>query len=195
MYVGQGPFYITFGGCVKSTFANLIVLMIFLIMGLVSEGRIAGEFFSVFRQIQDADSILSDSLGSGRMAIWKATIRELPKYWLFGCGIEKYSVITDFDTMRGSLDAHNGYLGIWMEQGVFAIVSYLLFLFSLFIPAILSFWKQHEYETDFVTKAAFLTFFGYIAQDFVNINVLQVVPYFWPICGLLFLQKKQERDK
>lgn len=22
MYVGQGPFYITFGGCVKSTFAN-----------------------------------------------------------------------------------------------------------------------------------------------------------------------------
>ena len=116
--------------------------MIFLIMELVSEGRIAGEFFSVFRQIQDADSILSDSLGSGRMAIWKATIRELPKYWLFGCGIEKYSAITDF-----------------------------------------------------VTKAAFLTFFGYIAQDFVNINVLQVVPYFWPICGLLFLQKKQKRDK
>ena len=133
MYVGQGPFYITFGGCVKSTFANLIVLMIFLIMGLVSEGRIAGEFFSVFRQIQDADSILSDSLGSGRMAIWKATIRELPKYWLFGCGIEKHSVIMDFETMSINSDAHNGYLGIWMEQGVFAIVSYLLFLFSLFI--------------------------------------------------------------
>ena len=40
---------------------------------------------------------------------------------------------------------------------------------------------------------ALFAFFGYIAQAFFNISVIQVAPYFWMICG--FLYNKQNKQK
>lgn len=158
-------------------------VIVFLIFDVVSGGEVIKEFLSLFLQIKQEGTVFGDSVGTGRMRIWKETLSAIPKNWAFGCGIGcSYQ-------NHGISDAHNEYLQIWAEQGSFAVISYLVFLFSLFIPGILQFIKKDFYDSDFVSKAAMFAFFGYIAQAFANIRVLQVAPYFWLCSGLLYVRK------
>ncbi|MBE5930747.1 MAG: hypothetical protein E7268_06810 [Lachnospiraceae bacterium] len=168
--------------------------VVFGIFDLLSGGQANEELFSLTNQIKQEGTILGDSVGSGRMKIWKETLKLIPKDWAFGCGLDKF--VIDCGTAEAPYlysDAHNEYLQMWAEQGFFVVASYLVFLFSLFIPGCLQFIKKEEYDSDFVSKAAMFAFFGYIAQAFANIRVLQVAPYFWLCCGLLYVRKRQNK--
>ncbi len=168
-------------------------LFVFCIFDLISGGAVVLEVLSLSKQIEQEGSLLGDYVGSGRMAIWKAVLDKIPENWLFGCGIERLGVSCEIGEIAMTAgNAHNEYLQIWVTQGTFAILSYLVFLFALFIPGILQFIKKDRYDSDFVSKAALFSFFGYIAQAFANIRVIQVAPYFFLICGLLYIKKRDE---
>lgn len=164
-------------------------------------GGVIAEIKSVGEQIKTEGSVFGDSVGTSRMKIWKQTVGFLPEYGVFGCGIECYGKTwlgkydtSDFDG-RYVDKAHNEYLNLWITEGFFALVIYLVFLFSLFIPGIKLFLKQKrdtaELEKgDMISKIAFFAFFGYIAQAFFSISVIQVAPYFWMMCGLLYYGKR-----
>lgn len=167
-------------------------IIVFFVFDFISGGQASEEFWSLFNQIEQEGTLLGDAVGSGRMKIWKETLKMIPKKWAFGCGIEKYMI--SIGTEEAPLyygNAHNEYLHMWAEQGLFVTVCYLIFLFSLFIPGLLQFIKKERYESDVVSKSAMIAFFGYIAQAFANIRVLQVAPYFWLCCGLLYLRKRK----
>ena len=181
----------------KKKFMTLLLLLVefavvFILMDRAFDGRGSAEFFTLSEQIGQEGSLLGDSVGSGRMKIWKETLKQIVEKPLFGCGIETFIVDTG---VEGSpflyCDAHNEYLQIWAEQGTFVVVSYLIFLFALFIPGLLQFIKKDSYESDFTSRAAMFAFFGYIAQAFANIRVIQVAPYFWLCCGLLYVRKRR----
>jgi len=163
------------------------IVVFFLING-ISGGQMKEEVLSLPKEIAQEGSLFGDTVGTLRMHIWKVTLRAIPRNWAFGCGIE--CSYPD----HGIYNAHNEYLHIWAEQGTFAIIAYLVFLFALFIPGILQFIKKDRYESDFVSKAAMFAFFGYIAQAFANIRVVQVAPYFWLCCGLLYVRKRKKND-
>lgn len=169
-------------------------------------GDVTAEIKTVGHQIKAEGSVLGDSVGTGRMRIWKQTISLLPKYAVFGCGIDCYGVAWmekyDYNDFGGIYadKVHNEYLNLWITEGIFALVIYLVFLFSLFIPGLKQFfgnkWKTEEHEKqDAVSKIVFFAFFGYIAQAFFSISVIQVAPYFWMICGLLYCGKRSLNEE
>ena len=195
-------------------------LLVFFVFNRIRSGLVAQEFFSVWNQILAEGSLFGDSVGSFRMSIWKQTVSLLPKYWLLGCGIDHLSEYC-FDGYMGANaiyfdKAHNEYLNLWITEGIFALVFYLVFLFALFIPGLKQFFgdrKEHvkqekdfdhnvtetrktsKRESDEISKIVFFAFFGYIAQAFFNISVIQVAPYFWMICGLLYSRKRSKNEE
>lgn len=179
----------------RIAFLLILLVAMLLLFNLLSHGKVLGELFSVGKQISNAESIFSDEVGTGRMEMWKNGLKLLPSCWLFGCGIENLLGIytSNFGPKadgRVTDKVHNEYLNLWLTEGTFALVFYLVFLFALFVPGIVYHVKSDKYEQDEVAKIAFIAFFGYIAQAFFNISVIQVAPYFWMICGLLMLRKK-----
>ncbi len=195
-------------------------LVLFFVFNRIRNGLVAAEFFSVWNQIMEEGSLFGDSVGSFRMAIWKQTLSLLPEHGLFGCGIDQLAEYC-FDGYLGAAvtyfdKAHNEYLNLWITEGIFALVFYLIFLFALFIPGLKQFFDgekkkarktkdpageekgvkaaEKERVSDEISKIVFFAFFGYIAQAFFNISVVQVAPYFWMICGLLY-RRKRDRDE
>lgn len=182
--------------------AGLLALVI--LFDLQKNGGVTAEIKQVGDEIKAEGTVFGDSVGSSRMLIWKQTVTLLPKYGLFGCGIELlgnhchegYNKALGFNYDK----AHNEYLNLWITEGFFAIVIYLVFLFALFIPGLKIFLKKTEdadkkKEEDAISKIAFFAFFGYIAQAFFNISVVQVAPYFWLICGLLYNRKRRLHEE
>ncbi len=190
------------------------------LLNYFSNARAVSEFVSVAAQIKAEGSVLGDRVGSGRMEIWKNVVALLPEHWLFGCGIENLDrVYWDAHGYYAGYmfvdRTHNEYLHIWVTEGLIPAISYLVFLFSVFIPGVLQFVpekqstknetgkkkgvflhlkekvKKNWNESDEIHKIVFLAFFGYIAQAFFNIRVVQVAPYFWMICGFLVLKKDE----
>ncbi len=163
-------------------------LLVFFLLNAISGGQMLEELLTFSSQVEQEGTLFGDSVGTGRMQLWKDTLKAIPEIWVFGCGIECTSA------NHGVGDAHNEYLQLWAEQGTFALIAYLVFLFSLFIPGLLQFIKKEQYDSDVVSKAAMFAFFGYIAQAFANIRVIQVAPYFWLCCGLLYVRKRQKTE-
>lgn len=185
---------------------------IFLVAGLVCSvflfdfvrgGAVTREITSVGNQVKAEGSIFGNSVGSSRMRIWKQTVSLLPEYGLFGCGIERLGEQSlNINRMNGEIfanyfdKAHNEYLNLWVTEGIFALIFYLVFLFALFIPGIALFVKKKKGEygnsvKEEVAMISLFAFFGYIAQAFFSISVIQVAPYFWLICGLLYCRNKE----
>ena len=182
-----------------------LFIMIFL-FNIICKGRVVGEISTVGKQIQEEGTIFGDGVGSSRMLIWKQTIALLPEYGWVGCGLEQLDMFcmenyggenaVQFDK------AHNEYLNLWITEGILALIFYLIFLFSLFISGIKQFLRKREIETknksmerNEISKMVFFAFFGYIEQAFFNISVIQVAPYFWMICGLLYCGKRSVNEE
>ncbi len=181
------------------------LLLMIRVFDIQKNGGVMAEIKTIENQIKAEGSITGDSVGTGRMRIWKETISILPKYGLLGCGIECLGEIwieEDLKRAEGMYadKVHNEYLNLWITEGFFALVIYLVFLFSLFIPGVKLFFKKkgkepEEEKENTISKIAFFAFFGYIAQAFFNISVVQVAPYFWTICGLLYIGKRNIDEK
>ena len=169
--------------------------LLVLLYDIMQGGNVTREITSVGNQIKAEGSVLGDSVGTRRVLIWKQTLALLPKYFWFGCGIEQLGIIPKESLGIGDVvafdKAHNEYLNLWVTEGIFAILLYLAFLFALFLPGVKKFIKEQKESSErkareVLSKIALFAFFGYIAQAFFNISVIQVAPYFWMICGFLF---------
>ncbi|MBR6537176.1 MAG: O-antigen ligase family protein [Lachnospiraceae bacterium] len=181
-----------------------LVAVIYL-FDLEKGGGVTAEIKTVGEQIKTEGSVFGNSVGSGRMLIWKQIVSLMPEYGVLGCGVEHLGSLWiekwGYSFNGQYVDkAHNEYLNLWITEGFFALVIYLVFLFSLFIPGLKQFFgrkrKTAEHEKqDMISKIAFFAFFGYIAQAFFNISVIQVAPYFWMICGLLYCGKRSVNEE
>lgn len=179
-------------------------VMVAFLLDKLKNGGVSQEILSVGRQIEAEGTVLGNSVGSGRMGAWKKIVALLPEYGVFGCGIEHLGelYIERYGIVNGVYfdKAHNEYLHIWITQGIPAVLLYLSYLFALFFPGVglfLQKQREHGKQTVFheTNKIALFAFFGYIAQAFFNISVIQVAPYFWMLCGLLYCRKGNGDEK
>ena len=131
-----------------------------------------------------------DSYGSLRMYIWKNTMRVVPKYLVHGVGIDNFSyafgdnalVISLSDSYTYFDKAHNEYLQKLVCEGLFSLMTYIGFLFIIFVFSINNVMNNRNY----ITTSLFLAFVGYCIQAFFNISVIEVAPLFFLVCGLLY---------
>lgn len=127
----------------------------------------------------------SQNYGSGRLAIWKNSLKIVPKYFWIGSGLDTFGwVYPD----QGSVfydKAHNEYLQLLVTSGVYTLITYLVLLSNIFIDGVRS--------NNKLVWILLVTFVGYVLQAFLNISVVNVAPIFYMIMGMLcslFSRKK-----
>jgi len=130
---------------------------------------------------------LDDSFGSNRGWIWRNAIEVIPENPIFGTGpgtffyalgterqmeaAERYNMIFD--------KAHNVFLQIAVTMGIPALLAYIIFLGSVFIPAIK---KAFDRPILLAFGAAAL---GYVIQSFFMVEVPITTPLLWVALGVM----------
>lgn len=147
---------------------------------IISETNVNEEIVPV----KDEDNL--NGLGSGRISIWRHALKLVPRYFLFGCGIDNFGFAYKWHWDGIFYDkAHNDYLQILITQGIYVFVTYMAILVWLFIKGIKS--------NNKLVWVLLLSFVGYCVQSFTNISVVECAPYFYMICGLLAALVQKEK--
>lgn len=145
-----------------------------------------GEDFDSFMNAS-ADGI--DMAGSGRIHIWKLTLKGIAVQPLIGPGPDNlvdglahnlpYECLEYVDKYKAFFDkAHNEYLQIAATIGIPALIVYLAF-----VAQILG--KQKNLFKDNASFIFTISIISYLVQAFLNISTIGVAPIFWCLLGLV----------
>ncbi len=123
---------------------------------------------------------------SDRFRYWSAAFKMIGEHPFFGMGVgtfmanfPKYSPIRDL----GEAYAHNCYFQIWAETGIFALISFVVFVVSLVCLGI----KKFLISKDFLLLGLLSGVLGFLAHSFFDTNLysLQLAFLFWVWVGLI----------
>ena len=132
-----------------------------------------------------------DSSTSYRLGIWKGVLRMLEDFGLWGLGIgngafEKIYPLYALSGMEVAPHAHNLYLQISVEMGIFALIAFLLFVF-LYTQFSFSFCKSAMSRSNkMICLGIFSGIFAILIQgltDYIWYNY-RIFLLFWMIAGL-----------
>ncbi len=132
---------------------------------------------------------ISEDFGSQRIAIWRQVwkvIREQPLWGsgpdtleLWGKGFQGYSAFYQAHVTTLIDTAHNEYLNIWVNQGIFALIAYFTALVYLA-------WKWIKYAGHHANAAICgCAVLCYCVQAFFGMSSCITAPYFWMLLGML----------
>ncbi|MGN1301723.1 MAG: O-antigen ligase family protein, partial [Clostridia bacterium] len=130
-----------------------------------------------------------NEMGSGRIEIWKMTLKLIAKKPVIGCGVDnlRRGLIENcrdetlaFANRTNTITdkAHNEYLQIGATLGIPALICYLTFIALILLPKIKLTTNNKIY---FIIC---LTIISYLVQAFFNISTIGVAPLFWMFLGL-----------
>lgn len=142
----------------------------------------------------------SEGITNGRLDIWKTSINIFKSYPLTGIGYDnfylayhkgeyyKIAFITDENGNQKAVkryfhivdNPHNVYLHVLVSTGILGFIPYMLLLLITSLVCL-------KYKNIVLTSA----FVAYSIQAFANINVIQVVPIYFIIIGLILSQTKE----
>lgn len=157
------------GKAKKVTF--LISIFIFVIF-LVPEFRGRGIF--IFQPEGDAH----------RFTVWQVALRMIKENPLLGKGIGTFmDYLHKYSPGLTVQYAHNCYLQIWAETGIFSLLSFLGFLSALLFKGISSFKKNQ----DAFILGVLCGIFGFLVHSFFDTHLysLQLSVLFWSMAGIL----------
>lgn len=155
-------------------FAYLFGMLVFLLM-FSSEIRQRAVF--TFQSAGDAD----------RFLIWKAAFGMIKEHIFLGKGIgtfmDHFLRYVDTRVITVAQYAHNCYLQIWAESGLFSLLSFLGFLAALFASGIKYFKKSQNY----ILLGFICALLGFCAHSFFDTHFysLQLAFLFWTTAGLV----------
>lgn len=140
------------------------------------------------KQAKETGSL--NKMGSGRIEIWKLTLKLITKKPIFGCGPDNlWDGLVDNCTEEtyeyaerthvGIDKAHNEYLQIGATIGIPALICYFAFIALILFPKIKLALKDKKY---FIIC---LSVISYLVQAFFNISTIGVAPLFWMMLGLI----------
>lgn len=118
-----------------------------------------------------------DSIGSGRIGLWKKCIPLMKEYWLTGAGLDNFGEVYPQSGNRYFDKAHNGYIQIAVTNGIFPLIVYMFICLVVFLKG---FKLKKTYS-----NSLFMAFVSYCILIFANISAIDVAPYFFIILGLL----------
>jgi putative inorganic carbon (HCO3(-)) transporter len=132
-----------------------------------------------------------------RFALWQsawAMIRENP---YLGKGLGTFmDYFSRYATIKGVYYAHNCFLQIWAETGIFALLSFLLFVGSVLYKGISSVRKNLLTGQLSAVLAGFIcAIFGFLIHSLFDVQLysLQLAALFWFILGLAISTQRIER--
>lgn len=180
--------------CVLLSFSRsawFSLLMIFFVVSFFRQKKLLWVFFAlilifgILSPIRSRFYDLSTSFNSlaYRLSIWEGGIEHLPGFFLVGRGLGGFAA-TD---VLGEL-AHNDYLRVLVELGVFGLMTYLILNIGLVIRLGACFrlgLKGYIFSTVIAAFSVALVFLGISAIN--NILFRAVLQwYFWALMGVAF---------
>ena len=142
----------------------------------------------------------NDDFGTKRLFIWKNVMPLVAEHPFFGGGCDTLGerMTVDFSRYdegsgilyRASIDAaHNEYLNILVNEGVFACLSYLAALVLSFV----AFVKENRRSTSAAIWGGGVL--GYCIQAFFGIRLCISAPLFWLCWGLFAASLREDRKE
>jgi O-antigen ligase len=129
---------------------------------------------------------------SERGDIWKLAMQMISENPFLGKGIGTFmDYASAYSAGKYIRYAHNSYLQIWAETGLFALMSFLIFVFSLFREAI----RISHKVPDPILTALLVGLFGYLVHAFLDSHFysLQLAVLFWTIAAMLLARIQQPK--
>ena len=127
---------------------------------------------------------IDDNFGTGRMYLWKRTLKIVPDHIWNGVGIDNFVYAFDGKALNGYIKkmgiydkAHNEYLQILVTQGIFALICWLIIYLLIVKDGLIRFFKDKK-------TYLLIPVVGYLIQAFFNISVIEVAPMFYMALGL-----------
>ena len=175
------------------TIKNKYYKKLFIILGIVLFAFTISHIFGVTRLVNDLVKTKNETVeiskgnvdndyGTGRVELWKKTIKVVPKYLLHGVGVDNFANIIDGRAIMRNHKyydkAHNEYLQILVTMGIFSLISYLCLHFIIIKNGIKDSFKNKEVYL-------LLPVIGYLVQAQFNISVIDIAPLFYIGLGLL----------
>ena len=173
---------------IKRKYIKLLILILvlststFLIIK-ADKTKLVRDFIKTKNQtIEIVKGNIEDNYGTNRIFIWKNTLKIVPDNMLTGVGIDNFYYAFGkqplYDGKWVFDKAHNEYLQILVTEGIFSLLSYLLFYGIMTIKVLKNSFKDKQLYL-------VLPIIGYLTQAFFNISVIEVAPFFYIALGLL----------
>jgi O-antigen ligase len=172
--------------------AGIISLPVILISGLigleVTGSQLSDQPYNIIWQARETmHGRLNDDYGTYRGWIWRNAVEVIPDNPVFGTGPDTFYHALGTERQAESAArynlnhdrAHNIFLQIAVCMGIPALIAYLIFLGSVFIPSIK---RAFERPALFAFGAAALS---YMIQSFFSIEGPTVMPLFWVSLGIM----------
>jgi len=122
---------------------------------------------------------------SDRFSIWATAFRMIRENPLLGKGIGTFmDFFSRYTPSAYAQYAHNCYLQIWAETGVFSLISFLAFLVLSFIRCIGLYRKGRNN----VMLGLCCGLFGFLVHSFFDTHLysLQLAVLFWSVFGIIY---------
>lgn len=183
----------------KEYFKRLVLILMvficsFVIISYTGKENIISKNKKMVNEVKQISTTgITENMGSGRIAIWKMTIKLIKSNPLIGVGPDnlkeglfnntdiRYNELYNFFVKtRVSVDkAHNEYLQIAATIGIPALIIYLTFI------GIICFKNLKVSLKDNARFILLLSILSYLVQAFFNISTIGIAPLFWIILGLI----------
>ena len=138
--------------------------------------------------------IFSPGGDTDRFVIWKGTFSMIKEHPFLGMGLGTYMDYFRPFVKKGLIQyAHNCYLQIWAETGIFALISFILFIGSIFYKGIKAFKIKNS---NFALLGFICALFGTLVHIFFDNHLysLQLSALFWLMLGVIVALTKQEEE-
>ncbi|MGI6629226.1 MAG: O-antigen ligase family protein [Bacillota bacterium] len=173
---------------------SLVAISVFLISTIAPWIQNTGFNVGTLNTIVIRDSSPSSSSVIGRLAFWRVAWNMIQAHPFTGLGLGTYHVAYNSfrtDDKWWSMFAHNNYLQIWAETGIFALVSFVLFFFIFYLLALKEIKSVHQNGLYRGLLAACLAFLLHTFVDFTW-NMPPVTMMFWAFLGSITALKSNE---
>ena len=169
--------------------AFIVVAVVCVIGALTAVWFWPGERGTLYEASQILHGHFEDSYGNERIGIWRVTLTNVPESPMLGGGpgtlyLRTVAVLSNNAVARL---AHNVYLQYLVDTGVLGLLSYLAVIVTAVFVRPRDQWKP-------VRVGLILAALSYAAQDFFNLGVPVVSPFFWIVLGLLQAETGEEPD-
>ena len=169
-------------------FPFITLLLVFFLVGFTMnytrKNHIMGRAMSIENQIS-----MEEEAGSGRVQIWKMTLKAIGENPILGTGPENLKEHFNRTNNEGFLaykkrtgktvdKAHSEILHIAAVSGIPAAIIFVLFLATLF-------WKKRRFIFNFNSSTILaMCITVYFIQSLFNISIITVAPLFWVLLGV-----------
>nr|WP_010244082.1 O-antigen ligase family protein [Acetivibrio cellulolyticus] len=165
--------------------------LVLVVLDITGGGQITGRYYSMKYQVNEAKNGNMERLGSSRFYIYGKAFKVLADNPIVGVGPDcfaYYSIISreEYDkhpelNSVGYFDkVHSEYLEYATTMGIPALIFYLWFIISIFIP-----WLRKKDEIKPEMLGIFIAWTGYLIQAAFNFGAISVLPLFFVLTGLL----------